>query len=384
MDLQMTALNRLPCAEPLECRWLLSGAVQALEFGDPTGDNDIEIRASALPAKVVAGLNAGFRRAEIVEASFSDDDGPEFGVTVEFGGQTIEVTLTPGGQIIGTEETISSGALPRPVLDWVRQNFQGAQINNATVANDSGIVSYDVLIVTRAGKKFEATLLVKDERANPPGAADKAADALDDLAASARLSGTELSPPLADAADQAVLLESEPSRNYEMFDPAGQGSGTGSASRSRECESPIAAAGDQTELARPPRESGGTSTDVQTAGILDRQADLVAALQAFAAGAAPIQWLPEVSGLLIDVLPMNVASIERGFGEILDKVESLAEKVVGDAAASSLPSRLAVASVLVAGALLLRDAKKPRAGPVLVYSAANSSWSWVLGASTPK
>jgi len=34
--------------------------------------------------------------------------------------------------------------------------------------------------------------------------------------------------------------------------------------------------------------------------------------------------------------------------------------------------------------LLLRDAKKPSGGPVLVYSAANSSWSWVLGASTPK
>ena len=146
----------------------------------------------------------------------------------------------------------------------------------------------------------------------------------------------------------------------------------------------MAASVDQTELARPLRENSGSGTDDQIAGILGSQASVLATLQAFAAGAGPTQWLPEVSGLLSDVLAMDVASIERGFGDILDKVESLAEQAVGDTAASSVASRLAVAGVLIAGVLFLRDARKSRGVPVRGYSAANSSWSWVLGASTPK
>src|SRR5258705_12214888 len=99
----MRYLPRLAFAEPLERRCLLSSALQAVEFENPQDDGDIPIATAALPPTILAEINAQYPSAKLVEASFSNDYGPEFGVTLQFGGRQLELTFTPGGRLTGVE-----------------------------------------------------------------------------------------------------------------------------------------------------------------------------------------------------------------------------------------------------------------------------------------
>src|SRR5687768_9932175 len=125
MALSNKPLDRLLCAESLEGRWLLSGvgppwsvgyyaagggAVAVLEFGpaDNEPDEDVEIAASELPAKVLAAFMAQFPDAEISDAQREIEDGQiEFDVNAEVDGREIDVSMTPDGQILEVEETVA-------------------------------------------------------------------------------------------------------------------------------------------------------------------------------------------------------------------------------------------------------------------------------------
>jgi hypothetical protein len=144
----------------------------------------------------------------------------------------------------------------------------------------------------------------------------------------------------------------------------------------------VATGSDRIELAT-------AKPDIETAiyallaDISHAGAGLAGALQAFAAGGAPVQWTPQVSGLLNEILPANLLSIERGFAEILQRADALAQNVAQATVQNSFATRMTVTSLLIAGALLLRHPGKAR-GRLVLTNNANSSWSWVLGTSAKK
>ena len=61
----------------------------------------------------MGALNAQYPGAKVTDASFSDDDGPEFDLSIQFHARQIEVSFNPLGQITGIEEVISRRDLPR-------------------------------------------------------------------------------------------------------------------------------------------------------------------------------------------------------------------------------------------------------------------------------
>ena len=174
--------------EPLEERWLLSGlqapvstetepespvadiapttqefdgAVEVVELTVATEDDDgkVEVAPSKLPREIVAALDARLPGAKLINAERGTDEGfLVYDVSAEWSGRLVGVTLMPDGSIIEMEQAVAAGELPQPVLDWVRQNFPGAAIDEAIVVTSAGTESYDVRIATGDQQQFEATL----------------------------------------------------------------------------------------------------------------------------------------------------------------------------------------------------------------------------------
>lgn len=429
--------NHLDCVEPLEERWLLSGLqvsadpaseprspvadlaptsqasasagasestaglnspVQVIELGVATEDDigEVEIVTSKLPIKIAAALDLRFPGAKLIDAERTMEDGtPVYEVNAEWEGQLVGVTLTTDGTIVEMEQTLTAGELPQPVLDWVRQNFPGAVIDEASLVTMIGAESYDLLIATPDQQEFQATLRV-------PGAATPSAS-------------FQLSEVIAERLDSGPPAANTPlglSHSFTPSDIAGPEmppepetpAATESDSAAKQPAvpdepAPDRAAPEHAESVRAFVEidigdtergySDPTATDASPPRVRAGQAShLVDAVRAFAetvASASPIAWLPQVAGVLSDVLPMDVAAVERGLQQLLDEIDSLAEDVVANTAVSSAALRLAVIASLITGAeLVFLDSKKNNREPVLESNAANSSWSWVLGAATPR
>src|SRR5687768_5637452 len=119
MDLWNSRPCRLLCAEPLEGRWLLSG-LAAPSVGDAEDSNASDGDAPAatlepleLPDQVAAALQARFPGARLVEAELDTEDGAAaFYVTAEFDGETVEVTISPIGEVLEIEVDESPPVTP--------------------------------------------------------------------------------------------------------------------------------------------------------------------------------------------------------------------------------------------------------------------------------
>src|SRR5262245_12879027 len=109
-----TRANPSLCAEPLECRRLLSAAAPAapaaasqqsnsvvvVEFApaDETED-DISLTPEQVPKRVADALSARFPGAKMNQAWLSSDEGPEFEITADYQHQQIDVVFSPGGAL---------------------------------------------------------------------------------------------------------------------------------------------------------------------------------------------------------------------------------------------------------------------------------------------
>src|SRR5687768_3034578 len=141
MDLSNKPLTRVLCAEPLEGRWLLSGSANSSEVAaapapgvtieeefeqdEEEEEGETEILESDLPAPVLAAFQAAFSSATISTVEREEEDGEvEYGITAtKDNGRTIDVTLTPDGEILETETFFKDPAteLPQSVSDKVRE-----------------------------------------------------------------------------------------------------------------------------------------------------------------------------------------------------------------------------------------------------------------------
>jgi hypothetical protein len=181
-----SASNRLLCAEPLESRWLLSalplpaaaqffatmanGPMAVVELGPAANDDatDVQVAPTALPPGIRASLAARFPGARLVDASLSlEGSAIEYSVDVRSGGRTITTSLTPGGEILDIEETLPPRELPTAVIDWMRRNFPGAQIEEVSRVNEAGVPGYDMRFAARGGEQVEVSLRPGGARCRP-------------------------------------------------------------------------------------------------------------------------------------------------------------------------------------------------------------------------
>lgn len=357
---------RFTCLEMLECRSLLSSAVQAVQFERPNDDSDTPVSISALPDAVTSRLNAQYPSAKMIEASFSNDALPEFDVTLQFRGQQLEVSFSPSGQITGIEELIPMHELPRPVTDWIALHFPQSHLEDATVATDGGVVSYGVLIVTRAGRELDATLWLGSGQSNA-----------NQLSTDQRPeSSHRLEPQHESLHDSSFWLPPRMDQTQEEEPPAT------ATPLCRMCEAPIRNSADEIDVPTA-QESTQSLIHALLVDFSTSVASLAGTLEGFTTSSEPLTWPPRLSGLLTSVVPSDLAPIEREIAQILQSANELVEKAAGGVTHGSWTTRIAATSLLVAGAILLRNPRKAKNRPVLLTKA-NSSWSWVFGTSSRK
>lgn len=362
--------NRLLCAESLEDRKLLSGdpsigghdvtdraaesapaialrpsdgRVSVIEIGWETDDDDdsVAVAPQQLPKAVRAALEAQFPGARVIEAEYSEEDiGPEFGITARFSGRLIEASFTPDGRVIEMEEMVSPGSLPPAVLDWVRENFPGARIDEAALIPDGGAVNFEVLIASAGGDEIEAVLRIDH------GQAPIAREAHDE--ASGLVEQDSIPAIRKKQGDWGWEISTEPTAAdplTESIDGALR---------------PLEVAGDAPREAADIAQNGEILAAVE--GILHISPAPVAteALRALISGRPGVVMLPEAAGLLMDVLQADLASIEEELGQILEGADSLLAEVVGETARRSAGMRLVAMAALWAGLhLFLLESRSP-------------------------
>src|SRR5688572_1935582 len=360
MELWNRPLNRLLCAEALEGRWLLSAAAPSNSAGivgnsppvevvgevepDDGDEDDAEIDASELPARVVTALNARFPGASIEEAEMDEEDGQtEYSVTAVFGGKMVEVTFAPSGTVLEVEEPVSSAALPAALREWLESEYPGAVVDEAAVITSAGEPTYELTFAQPGGEPLEATLIVRNA-----AAADEPS-------------------PVTTPSDIASVAFSDATVPDSAVDAAAP-SETVSAAQAVQNES-AAPSDEDDELAQAQHrddEAAALPAWIVEAG----QARVAEALASLALGAGAGTWLPELADAMVDVLPVNVSALEQRMQHVLGEIDQLALQSLSDKTPAGAAMRLAIIVSLVAGVqLLLLDRKLRKGGPVRVFSA---------------
>jgi hypothetical protein len=209
------------------------------------------------------------------------------------------------------------------------------------------------------------TLAVHDARSTPPVFADGATTIRPDTAGATT------------AADQGGSLERETDRHAESDHSAPQSAAA--------TESPTEVAERRPGAASSEGVGGSAPGVADPAPVAGRStASRAESVGAIARGARQAVAQAVVAGALADVLPVDAAAVERALREVLDQLDALAAKVLPDTAApAGAGLRLVAVAALVAGVqLVVVRMKTPGGGPVLVLSATNTSWSWVIGSGT--
>jgi hypothetical protein len=342
------------------------GPVQVLEVEseDDVENEEVEVAPSQLPADVLNALAARFPTAEVIEAELDTESGaPEWDVIARLNGGLVEITFTPGGDVVETEQSLTIDDLPREVRDWARRKYPGWRIEEATLVSNAGGESYDLVVADPAGRQqLEATVRVQD----------------------ARTSGGEE----ALAGRDAKTRGSESGERAAAVEPAAPNAPAESvAAASSAPENSAVASSPPADNESEPAQDDEAAADTQEELIEDGPGNgFGAALHALVAGAAQASWVPQVAGVLSDVLPVEVAVLERRLRGILEEAESFAQRAArGQALVGGSAVRLVVAVALAAVVQLLTpDPRRRRGGRAVVFNASSSTWGWVLGSVSTK
>ena len=372
-------LMRVLCAEPLEGRWLLSGAppsssattpaivvtvLEPFEEEDEEEETDQIIAEADLPAEVLAEFKAQFVNAQIKEVEREDEEeGLQYGIdAIKADGQRVDVTFSPEGQILDTEVFLDLDEVPQAVADRARAETGGT----ITEVSTSGNNEYEVQTTRDDGTEFEG--LLSWQQPEQPTASPEEPTAQPNTPAVpapitfADASTTVASPPAGDGTFGAIPSESAEAQQVAQADSA--------------------AKSDAEAKAREDAIKKNAAAKVAAAATTLPADQTLRALEALAAGVGANIWLPEVAGALVNVLPINLDGIEKSMQDVLQQVGTLGGKVNGESALASGATRLAMTATLVAAVkVLLNQSKRAKSTrPALVFGpGAASSWGWVLG-----
>lgn len=399
-------LRRVLRAEPLERRWLLSGAPASTDVGPEPGeaaapavevlelapadddeiDEDERVEYDDLPGAVRAALNARFPGAPVREVTVGEeDDGTlEYDAVIDQGDATLAATFSAGGELIETERAVPAADLPGEVLAWVGEQFPGAAIGEAVAieGEGEGEQNYEIVVTDPSGEQFEATLRGDTDAqipvAEPPGSSDEAPPA-------------PATPPRAASAPRETFVRAPANR---ADTPAGDADAD-AAQRAAAAATPAVAVAAQEQV---PDQSAPAVEEAAAAGAVVESAllasspravpDAIAARQTLIAGRgdgdAGQHPAPGAADFLAGLLPIDAGITERAINHLLRDIDRIAANAAS--ASATRPALTGVAAIALAfgGHLLVRrlSAATGDAGPLVAREADEATWMWRL--STPR
>jgi uncharacterized membrane protein YkoI len=129
-------------------------AIAGLLFGPAARADEEDVPLGKLPANVKAAIKAKFPDAVLVKASKETDKGVLlYEVGINNKGQTIEVTVNEGGQIVEIEALIDPRSLPKTVTDALSQKYGTLKYDKAEDITKGDKQYYEVVFVYANGTK---------------------------------------------------------------------------------------------------------------------------------------------------------------------------------------------------------------------------------------
>ena len=139
-------------------RWIVSLAVCALVSVPAVRAEDEKVPLDKLPKAVSDAVKKKYPKAKMVSAEKEKKDKKTvYEVKIKDGEQTIEVSLTPEGEIVEIEKVIAAKDLPTAVTTALGEKYPKAKIVKVEEITKGEKVTYEVLLVTADKKKLEVT-----------------------------------------------------------------------------------------------------------------------------------------------------------------------------------------------------------------------------------
>lgn len=134
-----------------------------------------------VPKPILEAVKVRFKDAVLTEAAKETENGKTvYEVTIKDKGQIIDVTLTPAGEIIMIEKTISAKALPKTVTTALENKYPKATFKIVeeifkVAGKQEKLAYFEVLLTTTDKKAYEVQLapdgkilLVEDKSKEKP------------------------------------------------------------------------------------------------------------------------------------------------------------------------------------------------------------------------
>jgi len=119
-----------------------------------TSAKEEKVSLDQVPAPVMTTVKARFGDAVVKGAGKEKEKGRlVYEITLEEKGHNVDVTLTPGGNLLLIERSVEESALPAPVAATLARNYPGAtyRVLEEIIEVDHGrehLASYEVELVT--------------------------------------------------------------------------------------------------------------------------------------------------------------------------------------------------------------------------------------------
>ena len=359
------AVRRRWSAEPLEGRALLSALVagysadrvDVLELQPSGNDLSHNIASHELPSQVERELQAHFPGATLESAQLDPTSESPYDVHVNWRGLNLEVALSSAGQVLEIDQPVPFAELPPAMREWFAQQFPNAAIRDVVRVTDGTAVSYSVEFVSLNQKTLEVTLRIPDaaggavqnSAATP---ATPATQVSDRGPASAAVSTTSATRTETESTPPRELAARLPNRDARAEDSVAS------------VAVRLSAATLTDSLARSARAATASATAQETVRTISSAGPLMA--QA-----------------LVDVLPLDMAQIERAMRQFLDDVDALLPEAPTGADVLRWTPSLAVAAMTIYGLeRIVAERNRAQRLPLLAAGSSRSSWSWVLNLSS--
>ena len=101
------------------------------------------ISPSMVPSEVKAAFQKQYPSAQILEWDYEDDE-KAYEVEARIGKAEIDAMYSDKGELIVSKEDVAAGAIPKDVLDEVRQKWQRAEILGANKITTPKGITWDI------------------------------------------------------------------------------------------------------------------------------------------------------------------------------------------------------------------------------------------------
>ena len=107
------------------------------------------ISPSMVPSEVKAAFQKQYPSAQILEWDYEDDE-KAYEVEARIGKAEIDAMYSEKGELIVSKEDVAAGAIPKDVLDEVRQKWQRAEILGANKITTPKGITWDIGLKIRS------------------------------------------------------------------------------------------------------------------------------------------------------------------------------------------------------------------------------------------